>query len=266
MPSPNAAPALPPYPAAPDAQMPGAQPYPPPEYGTQPRPLAPGEVRLASPRLYPIRRPRPPRRYGDAGAPFAFGVGASSIWRNDRGYELFSEHARSTGVELFASYDVWAPGRVVVLAAGLSFRSEQHDAAEELTIAHNSLQADLTARFQATRWLWPHVRVGAGFIATRFDARDRGSDIAYEDRDRGFLGSVGGGFTLRTPSRLFETHRGRLSSLSFGVLLEGGYAFAQPASLVAKPTGTSEIDRMAFSAGELDRGGPYMRILFVVRF
>lgn len=228
--------------------------------------MAPGEVRLASPRLYPIRpRPRPPRRYGDAGAPFAFGVGASSIWRNDRGYELFSERSRGTGVELFASYDVWAPGRMMVLSAGLSFRSEQHDASE-LTVAHNSLQAELTARFRVTSFLSPHLRLGAGFIGTQFHASDRGSELEYEDRDRGFLGSLGAGITLHTPPRLFETYRGRLSSLMFGVLLEGGYALAKPASLVAKPTGDSDIERLAFSAGELDRGGPYFRVAFVVRF
>jgi hypothetical protein len=225
----------------------------------------PYEVRLASPRLYPIR-PRPARRYGDAGAPFAFGVGASFVFRDDVGYELFTERSRSGALDLFGSYDIWAPTAAIVMAAGLNFRSELHDGADNFSIAHNSLQAELNARFVAARWLAPHLRIAAGFVATRFSANDPQNGLDYEDVDRGFAGSLGAGFTLRTPARLFETYGGRLSSLAFGVLFEGGYTMANAASLRAKPTSRSEIERATFSVGELERGGPYFRVLAVIRF
>ena len=256
---PPAAEPAPTYEGAPASAAP-AQAAPPPSGG-----LRPHEVRLASPRLYPIV-PRPPRRYGDAGAPFALGLGASFIWRDDIGYELFSRSSRSSAFELFASYDVWAPSSAVVFALGAALRSELHEADDAFHLAHNALQAEATARFMATRWLWPHVRIAAGFMATRFEAEERDSDLAFEDRDIGFVGSLGAGLTLRTPARLFETYRGRLASLSLGVLLEGGYTLASAASLLAKPTASSEIPRDTFAFGELDRGGPYLRVLFVIRF
>jgi hypothetical protein len=216
--------------------------------------------------LHAIEPRRAARRYGDAGAPYAFGIGAGVVWRDDAGYDLFSKHARNSGLELFASYDVWAFGRSLVFAAGLSYRNELHQDLERFDLAHNTLAADLTARFQATSWLFPHVRLAAGFIATRFRAEDALAAIDYEDRDLGFLGSAGAGLTLRTPSRTFETHSGRVSSLSLGVLLEGGYAFANDATLRAKPTTSSDIERVTFPLGTLARGGPYLRVMLVVRF
>lgn len=194
------------------------------------------------------------------------GLGASFIWRDDVGYELFSRAARSSAFELFASYDVWAPSPAVVFALGAALRSELHETDRAFELAHNALQAEATARFMALRWLWPHLRIAAGFMATRFAAKDIDTDLVFEDRDIGFVGSLGGGFTVRTPARLFETYRGRLASLSLGLMLEGGYTLASAASLQAKPRGSSEIPRDTFAFGELDRGGPYLRVLFVIRF
>jgi len=260
--------------------------YAPPASEPQPGQLQPGQpqsgapqpapsqrqVRFASPRLYPIsprpippRAPRGPRRYGNAGAPFAFGIGVGAIFRDDVGYELFSERDASTGLELFASHDIWAPGSRAIVSAGIDYRNERHEGADDIGVAHNTLQAELNARFIATSWLLPHVRLAAGFVATRFDADDELAAIHFEDHDLGFVGTLGAGFTLRTPPRSFETYRGRLASLSLGLLLEGGYTLASPASLRAKPTGSSDVERVSFSLGELDRGGPYFRTMLVVR-
>lgn len=272
--------AAPPEGGPPAVSAPPALGYPPPRGGYPPGAYAPNgypppqpgpplrsqrEVRLASPRLHAIEPRRAPRRYGDAGAPYAFGIGAGIVWRDDRGYDLFTKHARNTGIELSGSYDVWAT-RSLVVAAGASYRNELHQDLERFDLAHNSLTADLTARARAASWLFPHVRLAAGFISTRFRADDALADLDYDDRDVGFLGSAGAGFTLRTPSRTFETHGGRISSLSLGVLLEGGYAFANDATLRAKPSASSDIERYTFSLGTLERGGPYLRVMFVVRF
>jgi len=87
------------------------------------------------------------------------------------------------------------------------------------------------------------------------------------DRDTHLIGQLGAGLTLRTPARLLETHRGRLSSLSLGVLIDGGYTFAKAATLAAElEGGSSDIERTSFDLGSLRRSGGYLRTMAVMRF
>ncbi len=225
----------------------------------------PVRYRLPPPQLYPITRPRPPRRYGDAGAPFAFGVGASLLWRKDEAYKLFTASDPGAGLELFATYDIWTPFRGAIVAAGLSYRF-QGLGEERLDLSLHAAQAELMARFAAASWLWPHLRVAVGVNTTRFHVDDGASDLSYEDHTAGVASTFGGGFTLRTPSRLFETWGGHLSSLSLGLLLEAGYTLEEAAELEAKPTRSSDLARTTFPLGKLERNAAYMRVTGVVRF
>jgi hypothetical protein len=233
----------------------------PPPYVTPPG----APVRMLPPQLHPIEPPVEPVRHGDATAPFALGIGGSVLWYGDHDYAL-TDLKHTGAFELFATYDVWTPVPGLVLAAGASLRHESRTIDFYYDLRQNTVQAELMARLVATPWLHPHVRVAVGGVITNFSRTDSTADVKYEDTSGGVASTFGAGFTLRTPPRLFETHRGRLASLSMGVLVEGGYALNQDATLEAKPTEGSEIERATFSLGSLDRSAAYLRIAAVVRF
>ncbi|HEY6881599.1 MAG TPA: hypothetical protein VI299_26415, partial [Polyangiales bacterium] len=123
------APATPPPQVAP-AQVVPAVPGPPPGYAPRPiyitpapPPFPPPPHRLPPPQLHPLRPPAP-RVYGDAGAPFSLGIGGGLAWRHED-HARFGTQDGSGALDVFASYDVWAPSRVFVLSAGLSFRHDE---------------------------------------------------------------------------------------------------------------------------------------------
>jgi hypothetical protein len=282
------APVVPAAPAA-EAPPPPAEPVrtqaprgyvpPPQRYAAPPaRPLPPGGEQpgmvpppvLLQPRPYvrpqlPPPAPPPPRRYGNAGAPFSLGVGGVLAWRNED-HERFGNSKVGGGVNVFASYDVWAPSRVVVLSAGLDYRHDERSRTSLGTLKDNLLSADVTARVRAASWLWPHLRAGVGVAITQLQVRDGQADIDLEDRAADVAGSFGAGFTLRTPTRALETYRGRLSSLSFGVLFEGGYTVAPDATLSPEPSRGSDVRRASPASLSVERSAAYLRILAVTRF
>jgi hypothetical protein len=224
-----------------------------------PPPGAP--VRMLPPQLHPIE----PARHGDATDPFALGIGGNMLWHRDHDYAL-TEQRRTGAFDIFATYDVWTPVPALVVAAGVSLRHESRTIDLDYDLRQNTIQAELMARLVATPWLHPHVRVAVGGVITNFSRTDSAASVKYEDSSGGVASTFGAGFTLRTPPRLFETHRGRMASLSMGVLVEGGYALNQDAQLDAKPTQASEIERATFSLGTLDRSAGYLRIAAVIRF
>jgi hypothetical protein len=209
--------------------------------------------------------PKPPRRRGDAGAPFAFGVGGGYAWNDDTG-RLMVGPKRQGQLDLYASYDLFQPVRRLVIALGTSFR-HANGSSDLLEIRDSTLQADLLARVEFADWLWPQLRASAGAVWTHVSLKDAGLGGTIADKDVAFAGTLGGGIMLRTPTRLFETQRGRLASLSFGVLTEAGYTMAAAASIRGTPSGgSSDVERSSVQLGSLSRSGPYLRILGVVRF
>jgi hypothetical protein len=265
-----AAPATPapaePAPGAPAAE-PGAEAVP--FTVRNPYPTAPVlRGRLPPPRLYavpPRPPPPPPKRYGSEGAPFSLGVGASFLYRDDVGYGRLGADNPQTELDLFASYDVLQVGSRLVIAAGIGYRFGGHGGENAVLVTSHAVSAELIARVKAN-WLAPHVRAGAGLFATRLQLQDPSADLELEDREQGALGVLGGGLTLRTPSRLFESHAGYLSSLSFGVLVEGGYILAGSATYQGKPDADGDLPQQSLALGSLDQGGGYVRVLGVVRF
>jgi hypothetical protein len=223
--------------------------------------------RLPPPRLYAIQ-PRTPvaRRYGDAGAPFSIGIGGNILFRDDVGYRRLGAERSQGELDLFASYDVLQAGRKLVIAAGLDYRFGQIGSEAELLVISHAVSAELTARFKAASWLAPHLRVGAGVQTSRLWLDDESADVHLQDRENSGVGTLGAGLTLRTPSRLFETYAGRLSSLSFGVLLEGGYVLAKAASFRARPRDEGEVPQRGVALGSLAQAGGFLRVLGVVRF
>lgn len=254
----TATPPLNTQPAAPPSAAPHSAPSLPPVTAYR----TPQRYHLASPRLHAIE----PRRHGNAGAPWTVAVGGSLLWRNDRAQRVLLDDERTGALELFAAHDVWSPFRGAVLALGASLRSERARGEDDQDLRSYAVQAEALARYGVTSWLWPHVRAAVGGVTTRLQQRDSAAGIDFEDRSGSALGTFGAGFTLRTPTRMFETHGGRLASLSMGVLVEGGYTVAKDADLTLRPTTDSEVQRATFSLGAVQRSAPYLRIMGVLRF
>jgi hypothetical protein len=209
-------------------------------------------------------RPAQPRIHGDAGAPFALGVGGAWVWRHED-HARFGNEASVGAVDVFASYDLWAPSRVFVLAGGLDFRHDRRARTSLAELKDNLLTADLTARVRAASWLWPQLRAGVGLAVTHVGLNDRQASIELDDRDVGVAGSFGAGFTVRTPTRALETRRGKLASLSLGVLVEGGYTVAPDATLTPSGRG-GDVRRASLPSFHAERSAAYLRILAVTRF
>jgi hypothetical protein len=116
-------------------------------------------------------------------------------------------------------------------------------------------------------WLWPHLRVGAGAAHTQLKLEDFSSNLDVAERSFGAAVTVGGGLSFRTPTRLFEKHDGSLASLSFALLVEGGYRYAQAAEfeLSDHRRGENGLDVPSVSLGDLARSGPYLRAAVVLR-
>jgi hypothetical protein len=238
---------------------PPQQPYPPPPVMIPLHPYVAPRPRLPDP------QPPPPRVYGNAGAPLALGVGGALLWRHED-HRRFGNDDPGGGVNAFVSYDVWAPSRAFVVAGGFDYRHDQRARTSLGQLKENLLTADLTARMRAASWLWPHLRAGVGLAVTHVELKDRAAAIEFDDRELGVAGSFGGGFTLRTPTRALETHRGQLSSLSFGVLVEGGYTLAKDATLTPEPSRGGDVRRASPASFSAERSAAYLRILAVIRF
>jgi hypothetical protein len=227
---------------------------------------------VALPRDLPvIERDFEPRRHGPAAGPVLVGVGPTFAWRRDPGYGYVSSQERTTDFDMFASYDVLAPLPMLVVAAGLDYRRFRgfHDSSDDdITVLQHLVMADLTARLRIARasWLAPHARLGAGVARDRVKLNDDDGGSPIEVHDTGFVASVGGGLTLRTPIRTFETRGGKLSTLSFGVLAEAGYTLGQKAELRAAGSERNGISRAPLALGELERTAPYLRLAAVARF
>lgn len=231
----------------------------------------PRRVVFLVPAKHPVRRPRV---YGDAGAPFAVGMGMRLSWPADAGYGFAGIEETQRRFDLFASYDVFQPTSRVVVAAGAGFRTLLGGDGDRGEIHERTFLGDLTVRYTATSWLFPHVRAAAGAAYTDLSIRDENLSadgnlgVDFEKDDWTATGELGAGLTLRTKARTFETRSGHVSSLSFGLLVEGGYslAAAMPVKLSPADSPSSGVPLTTTKLGTLDRSAPYLRIAAVARF
>lgn len=225
--------------------------------------------RLPPPRLQPLQvreAPRPPRVYGNAGAPFAVGLGGAIHFRREAGYRALGANKRQGALDLFASYDVFQPVRPLVIAAGINYRYEYAGDDQTVELTQHTVHAELSLRYTLTRWLFPYLRGGIGLNAASVRLVDDAGGFNAEDRATSISGALGGGFNLRTPARAMETRRGHLSSLSFGLLIEGGYLLTPAAAFKLEPKRDSDIAQERIDLGKIARSGAYLRILAVARF
>ncbi len=207
-----------------------------------------------------------PRVRGDAGAPFSLGMGGGVVWNQDKAYGHTKTSGHTPQFDMLLSYDVVQLTKRVVVSLGASLR-RGHAEGDVLSITDNTLQAELMARFAGTSWLWPHARASVGAAFTRLKVEELGLGADIEANDRALASSFGGGLTLKTPTRAFESRTGRFASLSFGILVEGGYTLASEGKFSGVSSGgTSDVTRSRVRLGSIDRNAPYLRILAVTRF
>ena len=215
-----------------------------------------------------------PRRYGDPTPHFSAGLELSAIARPDDGWERFEAGHTSTRFGLFLGYDVLRLPARWVLAAELGAGLENDEALRLLgsrggELSSQTLLAALALRWTALPVLSPQLRAsgGASFFQLELDSDLPGSPGYETARATSGFAALGVGFLLHTPERTFESRDGRLSSLSFGLLLELGYALRRPLELAlhtrAAPGAIQVIDA---GAGRLDLSGPYLRSALVLRF
>jgi hypothetical protein len=218
--------------------------------------------------LHPITDKRPPRRHGDAGAQLLLGMGASLQWPSDDGYRVAGIGDRQAHFDLFATYDVAKLSENWVLAAGASFLTLGGADEKSVELSLRTLQADLTLRYRGCDWFVPHLRAAAGATFLRLEIEDTELATSYEGKARTFAGNLGAGFTLRTKTRFFETDRGRLASLSFGLRVEGGMVLAPVADpkLEIGSNVAEGIEQRQAELGKLDLSAPYLRLAVVTRF
>lgn len=222
------------------------------------------------------REPEEPARHGDASAAFALGVSFEAPWYTDPGYDVYAEDDVAARFGVWASYDVAALRDDAFLAIELGWGTESEESRvlgeADTKLSTQIAYAGAQVRWVALPWLQPHLRLagGTGIIDAELDAGGTayhdGAGGVFEDMLSPF-GSAGLGFTLRTNTRAFEDHHGRLASLSFGLMFEGGYTLAKPIDVALDGPGPSARD-IALSEpklGSLDRSGPYFRVSLVGR-
>ncbi len=248
-------------PAAPAEVAPGQAP------AAAPATLPPPRFARAPTVVYraPVLEPRK-RRYGKAGAPFTLAVGGALRFRSEPGYRQLRAQGVQREFDVSASYDLFQPLRRLVIAAGVNYRLMFLGDQDSLEVTTHAVQADVIVRYTAATWLFPQLRAGVGAQLARAKLRDESAQFRAEDRTASAAGSIGAGLLFQTPRRLFETYNGHLASLAIGLLVEGGYAFASDAEFKLKVKSESDLPNLPIALGKLSLGGPYLRIMGVVRF
>jgi hypothetical protein len=210
------------------------------------------------------------RRRGDAGAPIAVAVAVEAGWNLDEGFDLFGEDDVFPRVDLWFSYDLFSLTSQLILAGEIGVGSGMKSSSGlfndmETTLRRTALYAGANLRYVLAPCFQPHLRVAGGYSVTEAQF-DFDGDEHYEDFAPAPTGSVGLGFTLRTPTRLFENRSGEFASLSLGVMFEGGYAVTPGASFTLEGENEDRIEVRETDLGELALSGPYFRTSLVVRF
>jgi hypothetical protein len=220
----------------------------------------------------PAKEREPEQVHGDAGAAFALGLSVEAPWYTDPGYDVFAEDdvARRPGVWL--GYDIVSLRTDTIAALELGWGTESEEEtgisnAVETSLESHAFHGGVQVRWVPFDFLQPHVRLAGGVSVVHAELATHSPAQTFEDDGILPFGSAGLGVMLRTPTRLFEDRKGQLASLSFGLLVEGGYTLSAPLSLKLDGRGPRDRDIALAEAdlGELDRSGPYLRFSLVGR-
>lgn len=210
--------------------------------------------------------------------PIALALVYDRAWSNDEGYDLFGDRNRVRQFGIWFSYDVWSPYRRIILGgevgwAGWPEKSRYEEQDLNALLLTSTLHAGVNLRFVFMPWLQPYLRVAGGvtLMGVEFQSdRDPIYDVKRDflKWDASPFGSFGGGLLVGTPPRFFETESGGFSTLSMGVMVEGGYTLAVPASFALKPKSDEDrrIKLKSAKLGDFNSSGAYLRPSLFIRF
>ena len=214
-----------------------------------------------------------PRSCGDAGAPFALGIALSTPFHGDASFDAFDDDDVGLGLGAWLAYDVLALGGATFLALELDYGNQHEDSdallgARRERARHACALRRTPAALRAASVFQPHLRLAGGAAYSAMQLRTSSPEQRFEDSGFAPFGSLGLGFTVRTPTRMFETRGGDLASLSLGLMVEAGYTLTAPLALSLQDdeADAGEIALTDAELGELQRSGPYLRFSLVTRF
>jgi hypothetical protein len=215
-------------------------------------------------RARPRPRPYTPPR-------FTGGFEIDVISRPDTGFERFDLGHASPRYGVFFGYDLVqlqpALSLLVELGAGLEHDTSDHllSATTHGSLNSQTLQLGVGLRWDALRWLAPHLRVWGGASLFQLEIQGTTQTIDPGHATSGF-GALGAGFLFHTAPRALEQDDGGLAALQLGLLVEAGYALrsAVDFSLKTKPD-PRRIEVLDAGLGSLDLSGPYLRFAAVIR-
>ena len=213
------------------------------------------------------------RIHGDAGAAWGVGMGVSNRLYRHRSYDAFADEDVNQRFDVWLSHDLLSLSANLIAAGELGFGSESAhntellDGALSTKLRSYHLHAGVNLRWVLAPMFQPHLRAvfAPAIIRAELELEQDGTHL--QESHFSPAADLGVGFTLRTPTRLFETRGGRLASLSLGLLLEVGFSFAKALPLALQSDGEEGmIARESADLGRLIRSGPYLRSTLVARF
>jgi hypothetical protein len=241
------------------------------------------EAALIKARLKALREQRAPGSASrelepasvDTRANYAIGLSGDTLFRSERDRLFFGTDDSSTRFGLWAGADLLRLGDYATLGVELGVGTETSRPRDEPALTNqleaelegNTLLGGVSLRFALLPWLLPQLRIAGG--ASLFEMEiDVESDGVFVDRAVSPFGSLGAGVLLQTPPGTFTNREGNFGSLSFGMLVEGGYGIRRPIrfELKSKSESVQPIEVIGAELGELKLSGPYLRISLVTRF
>jgi hypothetical protein len=204
---------------------------------------------------------------------FNLQLNLDDAWYTHQSYDLFSTNdiAVNTGVSI--GYAVWMDG-ALSLVPELGFSGSNATGSKLFGGAVASTELDTwtyyggaSVRYALLSFLEPEARLAGGASVVQMSVSPSTGPSARTNEEVSPFVSVGGGFTLHTPARLFESRTGSLRTLLIGVTFEGGWLAGKSVDIApTSDVAGARIPTTDAQLGKLDRSGPYFRASLAFRF
>jgi len=196
-----------------------------------------------------------------------------TVWYTKQSFDLFSSHDTSLFPGVSIGYAVFH-SEPISLIPELGFSANSEDASSLFggALAHTTLASKNAYAGVSVRWgllsildLAARLSGGASFVHIELEPNISNTALLKDDGTSPFM-TLGGGFTVHTPTGTFQTNSGALRSLIAGLSVEGGYVLGGSVELTPKPSDSGRINTTYMSLGRLDRSGPYIKTSLTARF
>jgi hypothetical protein len=197
-----------------------------------------------------------------------------TVWYTKQSFDFFSSHDASVVPGISVGYAVFH-AEPISLVPELGFSANGEDASglfagalTHTSLASKNVYGGLSVRWDLLSFFDVAARLsgGASFVHVEVEPSISNAGPLKDDGTSPFM-TVGGGFTVHTPARTFQTRTGGFRSLIAGLAVESGYVLAGAVDLTPSPSGDqARIKTTYLSLGRLDRSGPYIKTSLTVRF